>query len=806
MKLLGHISEDRTREETLEDHSIRTARSCADACRATGMAHFGELLGVLHDAGKASNAFQDYIRHPDPALRGKINHAACGARYLYEALCQQDAITAELGAAAICGHHSGLPDMLTIQGEDGLAKRLYPESVDSYETDIAAFCAQCTERAPLRDLLICGAEEVDRFLSRIVAFTQKLPNGGEAQRFFMLGLAARYLHSALIDADRYQAYLFECGASETETVPENRADDALWERLSKRLEQRTASFAADTPLNQARAAISDACDRFAANGPGIYQLYVPTGGGKTLSSFRFALRAAELHGYDHVYYVAPYCTILEQNAQVIREILQENSAVLEHHSNVLFEDEEKEDEITRYQLLTQRWDCPVVFTTMVQFLNTLFDGRSACSRRFHALANSVILLDEVQSVPVKFTSMLNTALNFLANLCGCTVVLCTATQPSLEEVPIPVALSEPRQMVPRELVELPCFIRTKIVDKTVERDYDARSLADFAAAEQAKAGSILVVLNTKEAVTKAYREMVKRTVGQNISVFFLTTMLCPAHRMVRFTQLREKLKRREPVICISTPLIEAGVDISFGCVVRSLAGLPSIAQAAGRCNRNGELPCGMVYVLKCAEEDVGRLPDIQAGRKAMNSFLTEFHKHPEQFGGDMLSPGSIQAYYQRYYHEQQLQMDYPVEDGKIQNLTYATTLYRLLSQNDVANKYACDTGKELPHHYVRHAFQSAGGAVEVIESAGVDVLVPYGEGKALIAKLAGNLPIQEHKRLLRRAQQYMVHVFDWQKIGLMEKGALYQLGDNGVYALREEYYDDDLGVVNERKPMAALLI
>lgn len=804
MKLLGHISEDRTREETLEDHSIRTARSCADACRATGMAHFGELLGVLHDAGKASNAFQDYIRNPMPALRGKINHAACGARYLYEALCQQNAFTAELGAAAICGHHNGLPDMLTLQGEDGLAKKLYPESVDSYETDIAAFCAQCTGEQTLRNLMTRGEEETVQLLFRIAEFTKTRLKSAAEQNLFMLGLAARYLHSALIDADRYQTYLFMCGAEET--AQENQADGVLWERLSKRLEQRTASFAADTPLNQARAAISDACDRFAANGPGIYQLYVPTGGGKTLSSFRFALRAAELHGYDHVYYVAPYCTILEQNAQVIREILQENSAVLEHHSNVLFEDEEKEDEITRYQLLTQRWDCPVIFTTMVQFLNTLFDGRSACSRRFHALANSVILLDEVQSVPVKFTSMLNTALNFLANLCGCTVVLCTATQPSLEEVPIPVALSEPRQMVPRELVELPCFTRTKIVDKTVERDYDARSLADFAAAEQAKAGSILVVLNTKEAVTKAYREMVKRTVGQNISVFFLTTMLCPAHRMVRFTQLREKLKRREPVICISTPLIEAGVDISFGCVVRSLAGLPSIAQAAGRCNRNGELPCGMVYVLKCAEEDVGRLPDIQAGRKAMNSFLTEFHKHPEQFGGDMLSPESIQAYYRRYYHEQQSQLDYPVNDGKIPNLTYATTLYNLLTKNEAAVQYACDTGKALPQHCVRHAFQSAGNAVEVIAHAGIDVLVPYGEGKALIAKLAGNLPIQEHKRLLRRAQQYMVHVFDWQKIGLMEKGAISLLENSGVYVLKEEYYDDDLGVVNERKPMATLLI
>lgn len=349
-----------------------------------------------------------------------------------------------------------------------------------------------------------------------------------------------------------------------------------------------------------------ACRDFPAREQGIYRLYIPTGGGKTLSSLRFALNHARRWKKRRIFYFLPYIAVTEQNAQEIRRALAdeygqvEEGLALEHHSNLLPDDEKQ------YAQLTERWDAPLILTTTVQFFNTLFLGKPQSARRMHSLAGAVLIFDEAQSLPVECLHLFNMACNFLAGFCGVTIVLCTATQPRLGGLNRPLLFNNPVDLIPD------CHEKFERLERTI----------------------ILVILNTKEAVYRLYR-LLRETgnslpPGERPSLFYLSTRLCPAHRLDRLDRLRRELERlpaagrrnRPPVICFTTPLIEAGVDISFDCVIRSVMGLDSIAQAAGRCNRHGRDGPREVSVVNSAEERLNRLSRFGSGLRQPSTFCT----------------------------------------------------------------------------------------------------------------------------------------------------------------------------------------
>lgn len=453
-------------------------------------------------------------------------------------------------------------------------------------------------------------------------------------------------------------------------------------------------------------------------------------------------------------------------------------------------DSPEESAADRYRLLSERWSAPVVLTTMVQFLQTLFSGRQSCTRRFHSLAHSVILLDEVQSVPVKFVSMLNGALNYLSAVCGCTVILCTATQPELAGVPVPVKLSEPARMVPERLSHFAGFHRTEIVDLSATRPMPADNLADMLVSLSEQEGSVLAVLNTKSAALKTYQAL--RSRGKETPVFLLTTALCPANRIKILDDIRMRLKEGEPLICVSTQLIEAGVDISFDTGVRSLAGLDSIAQMAGRINRHGKYACKPVFIIRSADENLDKLPDIRKGQLAAQSVLEMFRRDSSRFDHDLLSEKAVRAYYQKLYHEREAELNYPVTIRGID-----TSLYSLLTCNEPALKASAEKQVTMPGHLMHQAFATAGDLVEVIEQQGRDVLVPYKEGEQMIEALQGSPPFKEYSTLLRKAQRYTVHIYQHNWRELEEKGALHPVGDTGMVYLDDRFYDESSGVAME---------
>lgn len=615
-------------------------------------------------------------------------------------------------------------------------------------------------------------------------------------RNFNLGFYTRFLFSCLIDADRISSADFE----NPDNLIYRSRPQIPWQTAIDRLEHHLQTLAAQTeqatPIDAIRRDISAACQRRASEPQGIYTLTVPTGGGKTLASLRYALHHAQTHGLERIIYVIPYTSIIEQNAAAIRAVIEQQGDafpwVLEHHSNL-----EPEIQTWHGKLAAENWDAPVILTTMVQFLETLFGGGTRGVRRLHQLANSVIVFDEIQTLPIRCTHLFCNALNFLGTQARTTAVLCTATQPLLDKLQAPHKgqLTIPPQ---NELMnDAPALFeqlrRVRISDKTRSLGWSEQEIAELALAELQEQGSCLVIVNTK-----AWAQALYLRCAQSLeagSLFHLSTSLCPAHRQALFAEIRRRLDDGLPVLCISTQLIEAGVDIDFARVIRFLAGLDSIAQAAGRCNRNGRRSEGIVHIVNPADERLDMLPDIKIGRDKALRVLGEIGDQ------DLLSIDAMILYFKYYFYERAEEMDYPLN---AKQAAREDSLLNLLSAND---KNIAKT--EL--WQLRQSFKAAADCFKAIDAPTQAVIVPYNdEAKALIGELCGltrQFDAGAYRNCLQRAQRFSVNVFPqvWRK--LLEKQAVQEVSQGeGVYYLDERYYSPDFGLSTEIVGKAETLI
>ncbi len=340
---------------------------------------------------------------------------------------------------------------------------------------------------------------------------------------------------------------------------------------------------------------------------------VKTGAGKTLTSLRFSLNCAAIHEKRRIFFIIPLLSILEQNAAVIRSYIGCDDAALEHHSNVVCEEEsDSGDEPDSYEMLAESWDSPVILTTLVQLANALFSGKTTAVRRMRSLCGSVIAIDEIQSLPRKMTYMFNLALDYLAHFCDCTIVLSSATQPCFEEMDYPMILAENPDIVEETAEMRTVFARTEIIDKSSGYGMDTDELADFAMEIINDCSSLLVICNTKRNALELY-ERLALLGNDKFRLYHLSTNMCMQHRRDALENITNGLATRDGrrVICVSTQLVEAGVDFSFESCIRVKAGLDNIAQVAGRCNRSGEFGrlC-KVYVVSLKDENLTRLPAI----------------------------------------------------------------------------------------------------------------------------------------------------------------------------------------------------
>jgi CRISPR-associated endonuclease/helicase Cas3 len=824
-ELVAHVRDRDKKIQSLEEHLNKVSKLAGEFAGKVGLKEVGEILGLLHDVGKASDEFQNYIRSgtgliredsPDwvdvKAKKGKVDHSTAGAQIIYQKLSERgDKATATALAMALCiaSHHSGLIDSLNPDGENNFQRRIEKPEEGSHAHEAWSNLAEIASK--LDEPLSNGIET--QFIDKLNSL--KLQSDSHDTINFKRGLLIRYLLSCLIDADRLDTADFEFPSNER---IRNYGNYMPWETLIERLDRKISEFENKPDRNDVddlRSRVSQACLEFAAKRKGIYQLTVPTGGGKTLSSLRFALNHAQLQGMDRIFYIIPYTSIIDQNADEVRKILEEkdknrqyqNKVVLEHHSNIIPDDEDEEKNwiaAKRRNLLSDNWDAPIVFTTQVQFLEALFGSGTKSVRRMHQLVNSVIIFDEVQTVPVRTVQMFNAALEFLVHGCGSTVVLCTATQPLLDKIEPPQhALKIDGKMIENEKELFEQLKRVEVFDKRkISPGWTDEEVAELAEQELDAKGSVLIVVNTKNSAHSLYQALSANNPKE--IVYHLSTKMCPAHRLNTLNEIKAKLANDEPVMCVSTQLIEAGVDIDFGSVIRYLAGLDSITQAAGRCNRSGKQKdadgkkvFGNVFIVNPANESIVRLIDIKKGVKVAERLLSEFDNNPEKFDDDRLGLDAMKQYYEYYFYQRKDEMAYNV--GVNSSVEREDNLFNLLSRNTIAAQRDTSMMGKASTFIFKQSFQTASREFQAIDSHTLGVIVPYGEeGRELINELCSTGELEKQYKLIKKVQRYSVNLFPHEFKELADLDAIKEVQNGaGIYYLDAQYYSDQFGWSDE---------
>lgn len=782
MEYVAHIRQQDNGEvqtQTVTEHCRNTAEYSQRCLETVGLSQAGYLAGLLHDAGKCKQEFQAYIMERK-GERGSVNHTFAGCRMMLEHFHGENSVrvedvTAELLAYAIGAHH-GLFNCVDMQRNSGFLHRMEKEKIH-YQESRAGFLACCADWREIEERFEKVNKEFSAIFDKLLALSDTNNDETRKEFSFYLGLTARLLTSAVIEGDRRDTAVFMNGMPQTQ---EKKNWNRFWEAYLHRVEKKLKMFPKGTPLQQARAEISDYCRYFAEKSGGVYRLNVPTGGGKTLSSLRYALAHAAKWGKKRVIFVTPLLAILEQNAKVIREYIGDDSVILEHHSNVI-RTEDTGESLDPREMAVENWHAPVILTTMVQLLNTFFLGKTTSVRRFQSLCNAVVVIDEVQTVPNHMLTLFNLTVNFLSEICHTTFLLCSATQPCFEQADHPL-VKKPVDIVPFEKKLWEPFLRTSITDAGRKR---LEEIPAFIGAILSEAESLLVVCNKKSEADFLYRTMA----GTMENCFHLSASMCTAHRQRTLERVYQALETRKKVLCVATQVIEAGVDISFNRVIRLVAGMDSIVQAAGRCNRNGEAETPVpVYVVQCDDENLGKLQEIQRAKNVTIALLEKFRNRPEDFQNDLASDEAVRWYYHKLYSNMETGFqDYTLKKERV-------TLFSMLGGN---TRYYTDDCGFYGKYSLAQAFQAAGSLFHVFDEDTVDVVVPYEEGGTLIAQLAAQSCVSAAwlKDWSQRAKPYTIALYEYQRQLLNH--ALRSV--NGVLVLQPEAYDLQTGLSLEQK-------
>lgn len=763
--MIAHISDDGSgREESVAEHTEKTVYLCKEKGKRCGISHIMSICGMLHDMGKNKRRFDDYI-HADERerkkLRGKIGHASTGAKYIYDKYHENSAkvkILTELVTYAVAAHH-GLFDCVSEEQTDLFSTKLskvedYDEACRNAENDYLQQYEPekvFTKAEEEFDLLWDKMKKVVERITPLLLSKDKRDKRkvlSNCQTFLFASLQ-RLLLSILIDADweatadfmndvdtllkrndMNHKKIFAKARVNFETYMQTKNSSARLSDLTDR----------EKEINEGRNRLQEECREFAKYPAGIYCLPIPTGGGKTLSSLAYALEYCKRHPEtERIIYVSPYISITEQNAKVFREAIGQEEWILEHHSSVI-KDTVKDDEDYRKDRFAQQdinWEEPFICTTFVQFMNTLFSDQGRSIRRMHRLVNSVIIIDEVQSMPVKCVHTFNQMINFLNAVCNADIILCTATQPALEDAVYPVCYSEPKYMIKDAATWFARFERVKIHVPEPGQKYTFESLGDEIICQLDTYRSILVILNTKSAVGKLY-DILK---AFPVHVEYLTTNLCAEHRSDKIEAVKKKLREgQERVVVVSTNLIEAGVDISFECVYRSMTGLDSLAQSAGRCNRNGEMASGVLNLIQLEGENAGNMEELLRNTGVTGQILYDYRKIGS--GESLLTPKWMDDYFKKVYLDSEDKMNFPIRQMD-------TSIMELLS-----NGFPC-TGKK---NCMNQAYKTAGREYRVIDDHSFGVIVPYKRGNEILEAIRQSSDLAEIKDHIRKAQRYTVNV------------------------------------------------
>ena len=692
----------------LKDHLADTAQQASDFAASFKASNWGHIAGLWHDAGKYSKEFQEMLEESADAHiehTSRIDHSTFGAKQSNQKWPKGEG---KLLAYIIAGHHAGLPDGKT-NSDSSLTRRLKKHLPYSFHCPGYLF-DYCKPQLP---------------------FTPETKREGFEISFFI-----RMLYSALVDADFLNTEKHispHRSALRQETYSLSELQEKLYDHL-----RNLQDNAKQTLVNQIRAQVLQNCFRAADQRPGLFSFTVPTGGGKTLSSMAFALKHAGNWEQKRIIYVIPFTSIIEQNAAVFRSVFGEE-AVLEHHSNY-----EPAEENHRTRLASENWDVPIVITTNVQFFESFFAYRSSRCRKLHNIANSIVIMDEVQALPSEMLHPCIEVLRELALHYNCSIVLCSATQPAIQQRDdFPVGLHGVR-----EIANDPVFLSQSLKRITIH-DLGLQSDADLINRLK-QHEKVLCVVNTRRHARILYQQL-----SGEESVFHLSAALCPVDRSVILGQIHRALQHGQCCRVVSTQLVEAGVDLDFPVLYRAIAGIDSIAQAAGRCNREGLLKRGEVYVFRPEHK-------LLPGYFRHTAQTTE--SIIRQFENDILSLEAIEEYFREYYWLQADRLD-------------KENILRLI-----------DEGKGKMNFPFREVAQK----FRLIEDDSLPVIIERDE-KA--TKMIGEIRhVNSLRGYSRKLQKYTVQIYqdDWKK--LFDAGCIEKVRDIFPILVCSHLYDENVGL------------
>lgn len=806
--MLAHYDKETGKEQLLEDHLLNVALDAKRNGEKLNQGHIMFLIGLYHDLGKSDRSFQHMMMNQ---TKEKVDHSSAGTKYLYQEIYQAlqnypDTEKLEQFAPAfhetICyviSAHHGVYDIPLLEkepevGNSRLFRRISYEKYSEqskyhYDLDVLPFAKKLRQviqkelKMDLNDLILHAFDEY-------LAMFEKLDWKDIEERSFYETLAMRLYLSLLKNAD----ILDTVNAYEATVVPMTKEKySELSDQYLSAIENLYDSFKKPTnTLNEIRTNIAEGIlERGISDQPGIYRLDLPTGAGKTNLSMRYGFHQLKEQKKQRFIYITPYLSVLEQNAAHIRTVVGEKTeGVLEHHSNVIDSRDNSSDEKEKamWDYLVDTWDHPIVLSSMVQLFQTFYKNKSSNIRRFSNLMNSVLILDEVQSLPIEVTTLFNLTVNFLSKVMNSSVILCTATQPvyNSEYIKHQIQYGGNNQ----ELIDLVnltenernVFSRTEIYKFKEDDSYSTLQEVALAVESYSK-DSVLIILNTKAAVKELYNLLKEQT---NRSCYHLSTNMCAKHRLDIIKKIKKDIKT-EPLICISTQLIEAGVDVDFNRVIRSYAGIDSIVQANGRCNREGKLDGKGIVQLVNIDPEQENLKS-----KALKA-IRDKKEVTEKIISTLNSPIDIEQlndeFFERYYAiTEEKWFDYIIKKDE-------PTVFDLLSTNP---------DKDLNAQIrLRQSFKTAGLEMDLIKNETKGVIVYYDDNDQKIEELIETIQrfevyyksddLEKMKKLVKELQLYTINLYDTDEL---QKGVM-KFQNGYIQVLQKEHYDEDVGTIEE---------
>lgn len=713
--IAGHIEDERV--QSLTDHLDGTMRLAEGFGAGMGLGAEAGLLGAIHDEGKDTAAFQDYIHG---RKHRRVDHSTAGAKSFFEN--GRIGWLQLIGALCVAGHHAGIPDLgskVDCAGTSTLNGRM-KKCIPSI-------------RHPQRYLIDSTCLDVDHLNTFI-----------EKRNTLDVMILTRMLFSCLVDADFLdtEAFMNNQPVRKNEFSSLKEISAMFWSRLEE-----DGYFRPKNTLNEKRCEILHTCMRKGEGKQGLYSLTVPTGGGKTISSMAFAMKQAMKWHKERIIYVIPYLSIIEQTADVFRAFLG-NHAVLESHSQVDYDSlvEEGSEEASRVaermKLAAENWDAPVVITTNEQFFESLYANKTSRCRKLHNIANSVVILDEAQMMPVDFLKPCLHAIEQLVHYYGCTVVLCSATQPELGRY-----LQNSPIEIMENVGELFQFFKRVTFDIDGETDY-AEIAKKLDECEQ-----VLCIASTKKEAEKIFELL-------DGEAMYLSTNLCPAHRREIIREMKTRLRDGKPCRVVSTSIISVGVDIDFPVVYLQYTGLDSLIQGAGRCNREGcqslQKSRAHIFWTKESKKSLFMRKEKQVTDMVRKKYNTK----------EMTEPSAIRTYFENWYQSNEGNLDYREIEKLAQSLSFA------------------EIGKRF--HLINDSTKS--------------VFVPFDEKARNIKEqlMMGN----RSRQLMRAAGAYMINVryskaqgqSDFMKLLTQGQIEMFPGDENLAYLVNMEDYDVELGL------------